>query len=556
VIELQRLSVWTRKKVLITKNPKEVEVDIKRKPTMEVEGSGDDGSSSRKRRHADSSSITAPKTSLEILELVETPNFEELARQFPAFQEAWNETRQTQKQKLHSKNGNDGGVSFSSCVTQEFTIALTRGILQAHLDLKLPHLERHHLCPPVPNRFFYLHWIYTHLLPMMHQHQKANCGMDLGVGATCIYPLLASKFFHCNMVASEIDTNALSLAKANVTANRLDHKIQLLEVAPSHSQQPSLPPGGPLERALQAWNQQAHQRLDFVMTNPPFYDPESMEHATPRAGDGRARTAMTVSEGSYPGGEVSFVTEMIADSLRNPKSSLWFSSMLGKKTSLIKLQKLLIHLLGPAHVEMTEYGPGQYTRWFLAWTLEQPSPYAVSARVTHANDSFQVTTSFDGILSTPQDAVSEVVSRIVTFCESSPGGWKLSTEKSVCSQHPPVAKVQIQETLPLAITNFVDESEPNACIPPILVQALQESNHNSHSLLPATGHFVIDATVESSATPNQVTVRLSCFRHSSRGLTAIKKIHNAMEGDVCRTSRKWRRIHQRQQQQKQQAAPS
>jgi hypothetical protein len=52
------------------------------------------------------------------------------------------------------------------------------------------------------------------------------------------------------------------------------------------------------------------------MTNPPFSDPDTMEHCTPRAGDGRAWTSMTVSEGNwYPNGETGFVMEMIMDSL-------------------------------------------------------------------------------------------------------------------------------------------------------------------------------------------------------------------------------------------------
>jgi hypothetical protein len=386
------------------------------------------------------------------------------------------------------------------------------------------------------------------------------------------------------MVASEVDKHALSLAKSNVNANQLDHKITLLEVPPSHSQQPSslLPPGGgPLERALTTWtttnhnhlpchqyysHPQQHCVLDFVMTNPPFYDPTSMEHSTPRAGDGRARTHMTVSEGAYPNGEIGFVTEMLADSLRTPRQynnsarCCWYSSMLGKKTSLIHLQKLLVHVLGPAHVETTEYGPGQYTRWFLAWTLERPLACAPSARcVKHANDSFQVT-SLDGNISSPSEAVQEVLSRIVAFCESSPGGWDLTTTAAVCGvSSPSMRMVQIQETMPLAVTHFVDESDPpppnkasttsnSSCIiPQIVMDALQGRQDNSQ-WLPEEGHFVMQASVQMATTTNNtVNVHLACYRHSSRGLKAIEKIRTGMEGEVCRTNRKWRRIRQRQQ---------
>jgi hypothetical protein len=252
---------------------------------------------------------------------------------------------------------------------------------------------------------------------------------------------------------------------------------------------------------------------------------------------------MTVSEGNYPNGETGFVMEMIMDSLRARRSSLWFSSMLGKKTSFIRLHKFLLHLLGPAHVKTTEYGPGQYTRWFIAWTFEQPSAYAPSACVKQAKDTFEVA-SLDGISNT-SDAVQEVASRIVAFCESSPGGWDLMTERETSDDdHPLLIRLQIKESMPLAITNFVDESESNAVvIPPGLVEALQGQDNSQ--FLPDVGHFVIQVTVQVTSS-SAVSVHLACYRHSSRGLKAIEKIRNSIEGEVCRTNRKWRRISQRQ----------
>jgi 23S rRNA A1618 N6-methylase RlmF len=502
----------------------------------------------RKRAHPDSSTLLAleQKTSSEILALVENPNFEELSRHYPSFQKAWLETRQKQKEFKARK-------SFSSCVSQEFTVSLTRGLLQAYFHLQLPHLESNHLCPPIPNRFFYLHWIDSYLLKKMTKRQsRTNWGIDIGTGATSIYPLLGASFFRWSMMASDIDSDALSLAKSNITANRLDHKIHLLHVSPSHSQQPSLPPGGPIERTLRACSSAGGIQapyFDFIITNPPFYDSDSMEHITLRAGDGRHRTSMTVSEGSYPNGEIGFVTEMIADSLQARESSLWFSSMLGKKTSLVKLEKMLQHLLGPAHIETTEYGPGQYTRWFLAWNFWKPSALDGLAYINHPKDAFEV---FLEGLHDPQQALSEVASRINVYCERSPGGWSLKTESVpvTTNDRVPMVKLQIKEFNFKPIENFVDESE-GVTIPQILVSALH-GKHNA-DFLPYEGHFIIQASVETTITNNYeanggmiVNVRLACYRHSSRGLKAIEKIRNGMEGEVARTNRKWRRIRQRQ----------
>ena len=560
---------------------------------MDIDNDGCDGyvnevsvaSSSRKRRHFDSSTnegalyvcdtseISLTK-SLEILERAQSPNFEELARQYPSFRAAWAATKSAQKDRGHA--------AFSSCVTQDFSIQLTRAILQALFRLKLPYLDEDHLCPPIPNRFFYLHWIHTKLMHVRwvgtpHDNVTKSRGLDIGSGASCIYSMLAARFFRSPMITSEIDPKSVGLARANVTANHLSSMITVLQVPPSHSQQAQQQPnsssiGGPLQRSIEGFfniNQQQNSALvlDFVMTNPPFYDPSSMEISTARAGDGRSRTNMTVSEGNYPGGEVGFVTEMIEDSLRmNPGETsrsftvAWYSSMLGKKTSLVKLQKLLVHLLGPAHVETTEYGPGHYTRWFLAWTLQQPPGTASGALCpNNEKDSFRVAMAEPSL---PQIAVTEVANRIAAFCESGPGGWDLTTTihdastKSVPCDHgegPAAIVVQIAENMPPSVSHFVDENQKGVKIPESILRVLR--GRNNSQFLPDEGHFLVKAEIRAVAADTHslavsaVDVRLSCYRHSARGAKAIEKIRNSLLGEVCRTNRKWRKIRERQNQQ-------
>ncbi|KAL3923620.1 MAG: hypothetical protein SGILL_001555 [Bacillariaceae sp.] len=476
----------------------------------------------KKRRHPNSADQTGdharPLTSTEILQLVENPNFEELARQHPTFRQAWEETRARQKEK-------GPHTSFSSCVTQEFTIALTRALLQTYFRLKLPYLEEDHLCPPIPNRFFYLHWIQSELLQHIHGTNKPTHGLDIGAGASCIYSLLAARFYRCKMTTSEIDPKALQLAGSNVKANHLSNFINILEVEPSHAQQGQwnvgsfAQLGGPLCRAIEAVQQNQStktQSLDFVMTNPPFYDPKEQAHNTHRVGDGRARTNMTVSEGTYPGGEVGFVIDMIADSLHLMSSSssssssnnnhntlihskTWFSSMLGKKTSLVKLQKLLVHLMGPAHVKVAEYGPGQYTRWFLSWTLKQPCAVSSLAKLPpHDQDSFQISlmtlreqTSSEELsnaMDTVADGMNEIVKRIVAYCQLSPGGWELAPYEQSQEEEASTVMVRIQEEMPPAVSSYVDETQSDLELPKVILDALQRHEHH---FLPDEGHFLI-----------------------------------------------------------------
>jgi 23S rRNA A1618 N6-methylase RlmF len=547
----------------------------------------------RKRRHpntTDETATTRPLTSLEILERVENPNFQELARQYPAFRQAWEATRTRQKEK-------GPHTTFSSCVTQEFTIALTRALLQTYFHLKLPYLEVDHLCPPIPNRFFYLHWIHSQLLENISTNNVRSFGLDIGTGASCIYPLLAARFYRSRMITTEIDKKASEIARSNVQANQLSNYITVLDVLPSfhqliaegqqpnHSHATAFDNGGPLQRAIEeiavatgltttttTTSPVARPALDFVMTNPPFYDPNTMEYSTARVGDGRARTNMTVSEGTYPGGEVGFVLDMVEDSLRCTNTttttavaavaathlltpSTWFSTMLGKKTSLVKLQKILVHLLGPAHVQVTEYGPGQYTRWFLAWTLAQPVGIEPNAQCSpHDKDMFKV--SLETLMKQEPRvcnaavAMNEIVERIVKFCETTPGGWNLMAQlvpNKYDDEGDDLVTVHIQEAMPLAISNFVDETQDEIEMPTGIRNALR-GRANNNNFLPPEGHFLVQVKIRHVARQDGdlFKMQLFLFRHSARGGKAIEKIRTSIEGEVCRTNRKWRKIRERE----------
>ena len=564
-------------------------------------------SASKKRRHRDSSNNddTAIEslnsvTSLQVLERCQNPCFEELASQYKKFRTAWAEIKSLQKER--------GFASFSSCVTQQFTIELTRALLSSHFRLQLPYLDEHHLCPPVPNRFYYVHWVFSHLLQVQWvraRYTRNNDndyvgGLDIGAGASCIYGLLTARFFNSTMITSEIDSKSVALANANVKANHLSNMITVLPVKPSYSQQQqnvnsnknsnnesnnndnnnnsniSLKIGGPLQRTVETYfnfqqNQpnghalKPHLFSDFVLTNPPFYDPTSMNISNNRIGDGRQRTNMTVSEGLYPGGEVGFVTEMIEDSLRlaNDESAAtntitglcftagWYSSMLGKKTSMVKLQKILIHVLGPAHVETTEFGPGHYTRWFLAWTLVQPPSNATRALCSmNDKDKFQVQEHLP-LGTTREIARQEIVDRIIQYCDSSPGGWDLTAINTTPAPHnAEFILLHIYENMPLAVTNFVDETQEKLEIPKGILRVLRDRDNSR--FLPKKGHFFVEVKISvarnimTTETPPNVDVNLKCYSHSARGAKAIEKIRNSLDKEVCRTSRKWRRIRHRQ----------
>lgn len=62
------------------------------------------------------------------------------------------------------------------------------------------------LCPTVPNRSNYIHWIedllLSNIIPMINTDRDIMRGFDIGTGANCIYPLLGASLKGWSFVGS------------------------------------------------------------------------------------------------------------------------------------------------------------------------------------------------------------------------------------------------------------------------------------------------------------------------------------------------------------------
>ena len=375
------------------------------------------------------------------------PNFAHLASRYTGFAKEWEKLKQRQNEENErgryrgSGSQESGGKSsFSTHVNFDFNIALTRAILKEYLDFDLPSMPKGNLCPPIPNRLNYVLWIKKLLCEMFHSDneyfqqgaynenhlEQSFKGLDIGVGASCIYPLLlCSKYFDHSkdednqgfksgkgwqFLGTDVDSYSIQCAQENIHANKLQDKVKLALVPPTTDQMnvinnqnqndtttkaskstDSVRHDGkeekhdhrstPIHTAMKAAATiflNMNPKFDFCMTNPPFYS--TIKDATkPRAGDSRDRTSMTIFESVYPGlpigGEVKFVMDMIHDSVLYQNDIVWFSAMVGKKSSLLPIEKKLYSIgLGIGSIRKTEFVQGKMIRWGIAWTFRQPSP--------------------------------------------------------------------------------------------------------------------------------------------------------------------------------------
>lgn len=343
-----------------------------------------------------------------------------------------------------------------------------------------------------------------------------NCGLDIGTGASAIYPLLLlSQDAKLRMLASEIDGVSIQSAAINIEANGLQDRLTLIPIDSSASV------GGPLSQALAETNVTC---LDFIVTNPPFFDQQPAARA-----DGRERTPMTDTEGLYPGGEVGWVLDILHDSLTTLTKIGWYTTMLCKKTSFQTLERILHNFLGPGHVRSTEFNLGSITRWFLAWTYHEVHN---KSPATSANSlEFQLT------LGELDDAIKEVADRVTIYLDDIPG-WDLICSRITSADQILLTVTERSPPFPKSFT--VEDFER---LPDRVVKGLNdESSISAANWLPAAGHFLLDVRIAKGKGNQVVTVNIDGYRHSKRGGKALDKIISRLEGEVSRSNRRWRRL--------------
>ena len=94
--------------------------------------------------------------------------------------------------------------------------ALNQALLKSAYGIDDWDVPPGYLCPPIPGRSDYLHYL-ADLLASEGRQEKARRDpvtvLDIGTGANCIYPLIGASEYGWRFVASEIDPVALRLGE-------------------------------------------------------------------------------------------------------------------------------------------------------------------------------------------------------------------------------------------------------------------------------------------------------------------------------------------------------
>jgi len=257
---------------------------------------------------------------------------------------------------------------------------LNQALLLRDYNLKFWDLPKGNLCPGVPGRLDYIHTLAELLeedqvglppaglinVPAQGKRKKGApriTGLDIGTGASLIYPILGVKEYGWNFVATDVSERSLKVATAISKFNPgLGKKVVLRRQSdPSTIFHNVIRPG---------------ERFDFTMCNPPFFDSaEAASAAAQLKWEKLGKTngpSPTLNFGGQAnelwteGGEPAFLRQMIRESVDCASQVGWFTTLVSKK-GYLKIAEIEFGRLGITTTRTIRIGQGGKLRRVLCW---------------------------------------------------------------------------------------------------------------------------------------------------------------------------------------------
>ena len=255
-------------------------------------------------------------------------------------------------------------INFS---LQEAVKLLNKALLLQYYNVKNWDIPEGNLCPPIPGRADYIHYIADLLAENSNEIPKGSSikGLDVGVGANLVYPLIAHQTYGWEMLGTDINQKSLENAQ-NILNNNPDFS--------SNIQLKFQPDSDFIFKNIL----NSEDKFTFSMCNPPFH--ESAEDAL--QGNRRKTKNLRNTKIQKPilnfggnqselwceGGEMAFIKKIINESVEFQSQVLWFTTLVSKKDHIHQLTTLLKNLNVP-EFKIIEMSQGQKVSRILAWTF-------------------------------------------------------------------------------------------------------------------------------------------------------------------------------------------
>lgn len=246
--------------------------------------------------------------------------------------------------------------------------ALNKALLKSYYGINYWEVPPNYLLPPIPGRADYIHHI-ADLLCTNHfgripKGSNTKC-LDIGVGASCVYPIIGINEYGWSFIGSDIDSISLDSAK-----NIVDENAQLRNRVEFRLQTDA--------KDIFYGIIRKEERIDVTICNPPFHS--SKEDA--QAGTLRKLNNLSTEKVTKPtlnfggqsnelwceGGEKRFVKDMIRESKKFKETCFWYSTLVSKQSN-VKFVERRLKEAKATEVRIIPMGLGNKTSRAIAWTF-------------------------------------------------------------------------------------------------------------------------------------------------------------------------------------------
>ena len=253
--------------------------------------------------------------------------------------------------------------------------ALNKALLINHFDIQDWDIPANYLCPPIPGRADYIHYI-ADLLATTNNgvipEGEMVQGLDIGVGTKYKNTIIGNTAYGWSFVGTDIDENAIQNCKKIIANNpKLMDPISLqLQTESRFIFKNIITP---------------EDRFAFTICNPPFHSSqdEATKSSLRKVNNLEARdfsnktTKPVLNFGGHnaelwcAGGELGFITQMAYESAKYPLQCLWFTTLVSKKDNLSSIYKTL-NKVSVVEIKTIDMAQGQKTSRIVAWTFMSP----------------------------------------------------------------------------------------------------------------------------------------------------------------------------------------
>lgn len=297
--------------------------------------------------------------------------------------------KKKKKLELHPRNKHKGKYDFSKLIESnselskfvrpnkynndsidfanpEAVKALNTAILYNQYKITDWGIPEGYLCPPIPGRADYIHYI----ADLLADGKETPTGkdikcLDIGTGANCIYPIIGITEYDWSFVGTDIDEKALENAKKITDSNpKLKSNIEFRLQSNTVN----------IFKGIIKEN----EKFDVSICNPPFHKSlAEAQKGTLRKLRNLSKeeiTKITLNFGGQSnelhckGGEKQFIINMILESKEYANSCKWFTTLVSKQDNLENIYKTM-ERAGVTTAETFKMGQGNKVSRIVCWTF-------------------------------------------------------------------------------------------------------------------------------------------------------------------------------------------